>query len=33
MARRFSRRIEDFVCENCGELVEGNGIGRLRMTI
>lgn len=25
MARRFSRRIEDFVCENCGELVEGNG--------
>ena len=25
MAKRFSRRIEDFVCENCGELVEGNG--------
>ncbi len=25
MARRFSRRIEDFVCENCGKLVEGNG--------
>jgi hypothetical protein len=25
MAKRFLRRIEDFVCENCGELVEGNG--------
>jgi hypothetical protein len=25
MAKRFSRRIEDFVCENCGELVGGNG--------
>ena len=25
MAKRFSRRIEGFVCENCEELVEGNG--------
>jgi len=25
MVKIFSRCIEDFVCENCGELVEGNG--------
>jgi hypothetical protein len=25
MAKRFSRLIEDFLCENCGELVRGNG--------
>ncbi len=25
MTRRFSRCIEDFICENCGELVKGNG--------
>lgn len=25
MAKRFSRCIEDFVCENCGKLVKGNG--------
>jgi len=25
MTKRFSRCIEDFVCENCGMLVKGNG--------
>ena len=25
MVKLFSRCIEDFVCENCGELVKGNG--------
>ncbi|MCL4374165.1 MAG: RNHCP domain-containing protein [Candidatus Marsarchaeota archaeon] len=25
VARRFSRVIEDFKCENCGEIVHGNG--------
>jgi rubrerythrin len=25
MAKRFTRRIEDFVCENCGEPVKGGG--------
>jgi rubrerythrin len=25
MGKRFSRRIENFVCENCGQFVEGNG--------
>jgi len=25
MAKRFSRCIEDFVCENCGGLVKGDG--------
>jgi len=25
MAKLFSRRIEDFVCENCGKSVKGNG--------
>lgn len=25
MAKRFIRRIEDFVCENCGEHIKGSG--------
>jgi len=25
MKRKFSRRKEDFACENCGEMVVGNG--------
>ena len=25
MTKHFSRCIEDFVCENCGELVKGDG--------
>lgn len=25
MTRKFQRKIEDFVCENCGEEVKGNG--------
>jgi ribosomal protein L37AE/L43A len=25
MAKRFQRRIEDFICENCGAKVAGNG--------
>lgn len=25
MSRKFQRNIEDFVCENCGEKVKGNG--------
>lgn len=25
MPRKFQRKIEDFVCENCGEKVKGNG--------
>lgn len=25
MTKRFSRCIEDFVCENCGSLVKGDG--------
>jgi len=25
MSRKFQRKIEDFVCENCGEKVKGNG--------
>lgn len=25
MAKRFTRRKEDFVCENCGEHVKGDG--------
>ena len=25
MARQFQRKIEDFVCENCGAIVHGNG--------
>jgi Zn finger protein HypA/HybF involved in hydrogenase expression len=25
MSKRFQRRIEDFVCENCGVKVQGNG--------
>lgn len=25
MSRKFARKIEDFVCENCGKLVKGNG--------
>lgn len=25
MAKRFTRQIEDFVCENCGEPVKGDG--------
>lgn len=25
MAKKFQRKIEDFICENCGEKVKGNG--------
>lgn len=25
MAKKFTRRVEDFICENCGEFVKGNG--------
>ena len=25
MSKKFARKIEDFVCENCGTLVTGNG--------
>ena len=25
MTRKFQRKIEDFVCENCGEKIKGNG--------
>lgn len=25
LSKRFQKRIEDFVCENCGEKVKGNG--------
>ncbi|MDR3208951.1 MAG: RNHCP domain-containing protein [Rickettsiales bacterium] len=25
MAKRFQRKIEDFICENCGAKVAGNG--------
>lgn len=25
MSKKFQRKIEDFVCENCGEFVKGNG--------
>lgn len=25
MSRKFARRIENFVCENCGQTVVGNG--------
>jgi rubrerythrin len=25
MAKKFQRKIEDFVCENCGEKIKGNG--------
>ena len=25
MAKRFSKCVEDFVCENCGEFVRGDG--------
>lgn len=25
MPRKFTRKIEDFVCENCGHFVTGNG--------
>lgn len=25
MSKKFQRKIEDFICENCGTLVKGNG--------
>jgi len=25
MQKKFQRKIEDFVCENCGEKIKGNG--------
>ncbi len=25
MARKFQRKIEDFICDNCGTFVEGDG--------
>ena len=25
MSKKFQRQIEDFICENCGQFVQGNG--------